>query len=1080
MEINMGEIIIFLHRYNISHQVKMMARLSNSPYVYLFNHFLLVIKLIFIGVMLAASFISSSQAIENPEEETIYMQLRWHHQFQFAGYYAALEKGFYKQEGLNVTLRSGSPARQPIDEVLSGKAQYAQGNSEVLFYRLQGKPLVALAAIFQHSPSALLTLKSSGIRSVHDLVGKKVMLANSHKGADFLTMLVNEKISPSQLQIMPSSYQLEDLINGNTDAFNAYTTNEPFLLKQKNIPFNIIEPVSYRVDFYSDILFTSEEELNDNPRRVAAMLRASLKGWRYAMDNPEEIIDLLITKYQVNKSREHLRFEAAEIRKLILPNLINIGHMNPKRWQHMADAFIKANLIDDKKNIDGFIYDSFSHKLPKWVSIILFSALILIIFFSSISFYLHRFNCHLEKAKKTLQLSEERFKAFTETASGGIAIYTGGEILECNHGLSEITGFSYQELTSMNGLKLIDVKDVNTVLENISRDYPDKYEITGLRKNKSKYPLALKGKNIIYNGRKAHVIEFIDITKSKKIEEQLKLAASVFTHAREGIMITDLNGIILEVNDTFNYITGYRREEVLNKNSRILKSEKHDEAFYASMWESLINKKEWSGELWNKRKNGEVFPGLMTISAISDSLGNTQNYVVLFSDITKMKQHEQQLEHLAHYDLLTNLPNRMLLAERLSKAMAETEQKNEFIAVAYLDLDAFKNVNDTLGHDVGDQLLIKLSKLMSKVLRENDTLARIGGDEFVVVLTDLEKMGDCELVLKRLLETVAKTNNVGNQQVQISTSIGVTFYPSDGVEADQLMRHADQAMYTAKQMGKNRYHFFDIHENKSMQSKHEVIEDIKRGIEQNEFILYYQPKVNMRTGAIIGAEALIRWQHSERGLLLPGEFLSIIENQKISLRLGEWVIDTALAQMVKWQSEGFDIPVSVNVDAFQLQQIDFVEKLAAAIEQRLMPSTSHLQLEILETSALGEMADVLKTMQACLDLGVSFSLDDFGTGFSSLTYLKKLPAELLKIDQSFVRDMLVDPEDRSIVMGVIGLALAFNRQVIAEGVESIEHGTQLLSMGCELAQGYGIARPMPPENIVPWIADWTPDIAWTH
>ena len=1047
----------------------------------LVNLFPLVIKVFFLVIVLYISCQTSfSFASNETSKEPVYIQLRWHHQFQFAGYYAALEKGFYKDEGLDVYIRNGKPSRQPVSEVLSGNAQYAQGNSEVLFQRLKGKPLVALAAIFQHSPSALITLKSSGINSVHDLVGKKVMLSNNNEDADFLTMFLNENIELSQVDIIPTSYQLEDLINGNVDAFNSYTTNEPYLLRQKNIPFNIIDPTSYRVDFYSDILFTSESELNNNPKRVEAMLRASLKGWRYAMDNPEEIIELLKTKYKITKTREHLRFEAEEMRKLILPNLITIGHMNPERWLHMADTFVKSGLIKEKTNFDGFIYDNTPRQLPSWAIYLFIIALSLIIFFCSISFYLHRFNRRMAATQQTLQQSEERFKAFTELTSGGIAIHDNGKILECNNGLSDITGFSYQELINMNGLKLISESDISIVLNNMNIDYLGKYEITGVRKDNSTFPASIKGKNIVYKGRNARVIEFIDITNAKKTEKQLKLAASVFTHAREGIVIIDITGVIIEVNETFSHITGYNREEVLNNKLRLLKSDKHDDAFYEGILQSLLENKEWFGEIWSKRKNGEVFPQLMTISAVSDTQGKIQSYLALFSDITEMKQHQQQLEHLAHYDLLTDLPNRKLLADRLSHAMKINDEQNRFIAVAYLDLDGFKVINDTLGHDAGDQLLIKLSELMSKVLHENDTLARIGGDEFVVVLTNLEEMNDCERVLNNLLQTVTNPISIDSQQVQVSTSIGVTFYPQDGVEADQLMRHADQAMYIAKQTGKNRYCFFDVHKDKSMQSKIEIIEHIKLGMERNEFILYYQPKVNMRTGEIIGAEALIRWQHPERGLLLPGEFLPIIENQTISLKLGEWVIDTALNQMIKWQSKGFDIPVSVNVDAFQLQQIDFVEKLSNAIKQRPISSNSSLQLEILETSALGEMADVLKTMRACLDLGVSFSLDDFGTGFSSLTYLKKLPAELLKIDQSFVRDMLIDPEDRSIVMGIIGLALAFNRQVIAEGVESIDHGTQLLSMGCELAQGYGIARPMPAENMASWIADWEPDIAWTH
>ena len=287
-------------------------------------------------------------------------------------------------------------------------------------------------------------------------------------------------------------------------------------------------------------------------------------------------------------------------------------------------------------------------------------------------------------------------------------------------------------------------------------------------------------------------------------------------------------------------------------------------------------------------------------------------------------------------------------------------------------------------------------------------------------------------------------------------------------------------MYIAKQTGKNRYHLFDIHEDKSIQTQQETIEQIKLALEKNEFVLYHQPKVNMKTGIVIGTEALIRWQHPERGLVPPLDFLPLIENHPISIKIGEWVIDTALDQILEWQLAGLYLPVSVNVGAFQLQQSDFVEKLKAALTIRPMIAPSSLQLEILETSALGDMAEVLPIMNACIDLGVSFSLDDFGTGFSSLTYLRRLSVDLLKIDQSFVRDMLEDPDDRAIVMGVIGLASAFNHQVIAEGVESIEHGTQLISMGCFLAQGYGIARPMPAEKIAKWVSQWKPDATWVN
>ncbi|WP_299203222.1 EAL domain-containing protein [uncultured Amphritea sp.] len=1011
-------------------------------------------------------------------ESVVDLQLRWHHQFQFAGYYAAVEKGFYKEEGIDVRLHAGGPEHQPVPEVLSGRAQYGEGNSEVLFQRLQGEPLVALAAIFQHSPSILLTLQRSEINSVHNLIGKDVMLADQKSDADFMTMLLNEGISLSQVNIIPSSYQLDDLISGKVDAFNAYSTNEPYLLQQHNIPYNIIDPVTYQIDFYSDILFTTEEELRNHPQRVEAMRRATLKGWRYALDNPEEIIDLLISQYQVNKTREHLQFEATEMRKLIFPGLIEIGHMNPGRWQHMADTFVKAGLVENSDALDGFIYDTSPQRVPNWVLPLLITAFLLLAAAWTIAFYLHRFNRQMARAQATLRESEERFKALSDAAYGGIVIHNKGLILECNNGLPEMTGFSYRELIGMNGLELIAPEHLDTVMNNIQNGYDRSYEVVGVRKDRSTYPLAIKGKNITYKNGPARVIEFLDISERKKAEEKLRLAASVFTHAREGIMITDVEGNIIDVNDTFTHITGYPRSEVLGKNSRFLKSDRHSKEFYAAMWVALQKEKNWVGELWNQRKNGELYAQLVTISAVSDAAGETSNYVALFSDITLMKQHQQQLEHIAHYDALTNLPNRVLLADRLQQAMTQSKRRERSLAVVYLDLDGFKTINDAHGHDMGDEVLIKLSQRMGEVLRDGDTLARIGGDEFVAVLVDLEKMQECESILERLLHAAASPVTAGDVTLQISTSIGATIYPQDGAEADQLMRHADQAMYVAKQMGKNRYHLFDVHHDESVKIQRASIEQIEYAFEHHEFVLYYQPKVNMRTGEVIGAEALIRWQHPERGLVLPGDFLPIIENHPISLEIGAWVIDTALTQIAAWRAIGLTIPVSVNVDALQLQQADFAARLSEALARHPGVEPSWLELEILETSALGDIADVSAIMHSCRKLGVNFALDDFGTGFSSLTYLQRLPVDLLKIDLSFIKEMLEKPADRAIVMGIIGLAIAFHRQVIAEGVETTALGTQLLAMGCELAQGYGIARPMPAAEIPGWKAQWKPDAEW--
>ena len=450
------------------------------------------------------------------------------------------------------------------------------------------------------------------------------------------------------------------------------------------------------------------------------------------------------------------------------------------------------------------------------------------------------------------------------------------------------------------------------------------------------------------------------------------------------------------------------------------------------------------------------------------------------NDFSELNTIKEQLQHQALHDVLTNLPNRVLLADRLSQSMVQSQRHDNLLAVVFLDLDGFKHVNDSYGHDLGDEVLIIVSLRMKEVLREGDSLARIGGDEFVAVLTDLTTVEECEPVLERLLLAASEPVYLGDVELKISASIGVTLYPQDNVSADQLMRHADQAMYIAKESGKNRYHLFDTAEDNAVKVQREILESIRSALDNQQFVLYYQPKVNMRTGKVIGAEALIRWQHPQRGLLNPFDFLPAIENNPMMIELGEWVIDDALRQIGQWQAMGLNIPLntSVNIAAIQLQQTNFVNRLTTLLTAHPDVDSRYLELEVLETSALEDVHHVSTIMNDCMALGVNFALDDFGTGYSSLTYLRRLPASLIKIDQSFVRDMLHDVDDLAIVEGVIVLAKSFKREVIAEGVETVEHGTALLQIGCELAQGYGIARPMPAGDIPRWINEWKPDIHW--
>lgn len=569
-----------------------------------------------------------------------------------------------------------------------------------------------------------------------------------------------------------------------------------------------------------------------------------------------------------------------------------------------------------------------------------------------------------------------------------------------------------------------------------------------------------------------------NITEFKLTEEKLSRSAKVFSHAREGIMITDSAGNIIDVNDAFSKITGYSSGESVGKNPRFLGSGRHSPDFYKDMWNEVISNGYWVGEVWNRRKSGEVYAEIETISSVCDSDGHTENFVALFTDITRIKSYQSQLEQIAHYDPLTNLPNRTLLSDRLAQTLLQSQRNKTSVAIVFLDLDGFKAVNDTHGHGVGDKLLITMSSRMKETLREGDTLARFGGDEFVAVLADLDKPLSCEPLLARLLHAASAPVFVDNLILNVTASLGVTFFPEDNVSADILLRHADQAMYAAKAMGKNRYYLYDTAQDIALKTHHESLEVMRVALTEHQFVLFYQPIVDMARGSIIGVEALLRWQHPEHGLLPPTQIPPLMEDNPLSIELGEWVLNSALTQIKQWKIKGLDLNVSVNISALQLQQENFTSRLAEIISSHPDVKPEYLKLEVMETAAFNDLEQVTSVIQNCLDIGVQFAIDDFGTGYASLTYLRLLPATSIKIDRRFIANMLTDSGDRAIVEGIIGLSKAFKCQVIAEGVETSEQGKALLEMDCHLAQGYAIAQPMPASDIPAWIKDWRPHANW--
>jgi diguanylate cyclase (GGDEF)-like protein/PAS domain S-box-containing protein len=661
-----------------------------------------------------------------------------------------------------------------------------------------------------------------------------------------------------------------------------------------------------------------------------------------------------------------------------------------------------------------------------------------------------------------------------------------GIIHSWNPGAERMFGYSAPEMVGQSVLRLLPHDRLNeetAIIEKIkNRQTIEYFETVRVHKDGRHIDVSVTISPILDAAGKLIGASKIsrDITAQVNATRQLKLTASVFTNASEGILISDQHGVIVEVNDAFTIITGYSRDDVVGNNPQMFRSSRQGPEVFESIRLALMRDGEWKGELWNRRKNGEAYSVWLTISKVKADDGEVRNYVALFSDVTALKLQQEELEHGAHFDALTDLPNRLLLSDRLRQAITLSQRHNTSLAVLYLDLDGFKAINDRYGHKAGDELLVGISRQMKAALRDVDTLARMGGDEFVAVLTDVESVQDCMQMIMRVLDACARPVMVQGVEMRVTASVGVTMYPQDNADVDQLMRHADQAMYEAKQSGKNRYHLFDSAQEAEVRGRTLQQEQIAHGLSLQEFVLYYQPKVNMRTGSVVGAEALIRWQHPDKGLMLPGAFLPAIERHHLNEALGIWVMEAALQQMSAWEAQGLTMNVSVNIAARQLQNVSFPKRLAELLSNFPTVAPQCLELEILETSALEDLASTATIMEECHRLGVRFAIDDFGTGYSSLTYLRHLPVETLKIDQSFVRDMLEDQGDMSIVKGVIGLAAAFRRDVIAEGVETLAHGQQLIAHGCDLAQGYGIARPMPAGQLAAWCAGWKSPPEWTQ
>jgi diguanylate cyclase (GGDEF)-like protein/PAS domain S-box-containing protein len=571
-----------------------------------------------------------------------------------------------------------------------------------------------------------------------------------------------------------------------------------------------------------------------------------------------------------------------------------------------------------------------------------------------------------------------------------------------------------------------------------------------------------------------------DMQDKREALERQRMSTSLFQHLHEGLLITDPDLRALDANPAYTQILGVPREELIGVVPSLLRPTPADPVARqqrAAMWASLRDTGSWRGELLERRRNGETCMLQTTISTVHGPAGDLRYHVLVISDITEQQAQRDQLERQAHFDELTRLPNRARLSQLLDDAMRAADRDGYLLVVCYLDLDRFKPVNDRYGHAAGDRLLAELAGRLRSALRSRehwtDSAARLGGDEFVLLLR-AGTLEEGRLAVERVLRVVSQPYVVdpAEDAVQVTASMGATVYPVDRSDADTLLRHADHAMYGAKQSGRNGYLFFDPEQRRRTEQRVMAIGRIQEALDQQEFVLHYQPKVDMRSGRVLGFEALLRWEHPQQGLVAPMQFLPLIENTGLSSRVGDWVISRALEHLSSWRRDGFDFSVSVNVSARHLQEPDFAQRLTELLARHAEPLASRLEIEMLETAAHADIEATSALLARCQGTGVRFALDDFGTGYSTLTYLKRLPVDVLKIDRSFVHHMLDDTQDRAIVEGVIGLARTFGCTVVAEGVESPAQARTLLELGCDIGQGTGIAAPMPVAQVAGWVREY--------
>ncbi|SMP61395.1 sensor domain-containing protein [Anoxynatronum buryatiense] len=670
-----------------------------------------------------------------------------------------------------------------------------------------------------------------------------------------------------------------------------------------------------------------------------------------------------------------------------------------------------------------------------------------------------------EHMENKLQEAEDHIEKLTGSSLAGIYIIQDNHFVYVNERFAHIFGYEPDELMNQPATIIAKPGDEDLMLENIRRRIEGEPGVSRTYRNIHKeghlVDVEVLGNRIIFRNEPAVIGTVIDLTATGETYRRLKLADTILQHTNEGVAVTDAKGLIQWVNPAFSDITGYSLQEVMGRNPRILKSQRHKPVFYENMWDSLRAEGFWRGEIWNRRKNGEVYPELLTINAIRDEAGITIQYVSVFNDLSDRIKTEELLRHQKYHDSLTGLPNRFLLMDRLSVSISRAYQEKRMLALMFLDVDRFKRINDTLGHVVGDELIQAFSQRLVETLRDGDTVSRVVGDEFVVLLEMVPGDEAAATVANKIIKSLMKPFRIQGHEIHITVSIGIGLYPEDGKDPETLLKNAEVAMFQAKKYGMNNYRLYSTAMNQRARLKLELENEIRIGLEKNEFFLHYQPQVDVLRGVVESAETLMRWQHPEKGLISPAEFIPVAEETGLIIPMGLYTMRRAFQQAREWKVTGCHrMVLSFNLSPTQFQQQDLYEQIRWLLSQT-QADPEMLEVEVTESTTMLDPDFAAETLNKLKKLGIRVAMDDFGTGYSSLALLSRLPVDKLKIDRSFVTGIETSQDKQAIVSAMVGMAKRLGMVVVAEGVEKTSERDFLIEIGCDLIQGFLYSKPLP-------------------